>query len=419
LLHCRSKSIECGAGRRDDIFDISHLESPPVELEKLVEDVVEMVDGDIGGGNEAPKGSRLWIGLPFERYVIPIEDVAITTFAQWRVLIVDDIAMNQGILRIPRAPRCWGAGESDNGPAVLVELAAGSARREDYDLVPLDCISRIMPGGCGARPAASSAAPLSGDDNGARRPILIVEDDKMSEVLARRLLEGEGHTVAVAENGQEALDIVARDEFALILMDLHMPVMDGIEATRHIRALDGAKARVPIIAMTADAMEDARERFLAAGINDYIGKPIDPELFRTVVARWLAQASPAPSRTSETDDDPFFAALRDEYRARLLGDAARLEELWSAFAATADHSRRGVLAGEMMRLTHGLSGSAASFGFAAIGTAARPLDVDIAATIADRTAFSPAAGTGAEWAAPIARLVALCRAAAARRSDAD
>jgi len=226
--------------------------------------------------------------------------------------------------------------------------------------------------------------------------------------------------VTVAENGQEALDAVVGGEFALILMDAHMPVMDGIEATRHIRALDGAKARLPIIAMTADAMEGARERFLAAGMDDYIGKPINPELFRAVVGRWLAPVPAAPSAAEETpDDDPIFAALRDEYRARLLDDAARLEELWGEFAAASEHVRRGLLAAEMMRLTHGLSGSAASFGFAAIGTAARPLDADITAAIEDPNGFSVTAETGADWAAPLARLVALCRSVAVRRMDAD
>jgi signal transduction histidine kinase/CheY-like chemotaxis protein/CHASE3 domain sensor protein len=441
--------------------------------------LVELMGGTIGVDSEVAKGSRFWVSLTLERDTTPLADVPIAAFAQWRVLIVDDVEMNRRILRDRLAPLCRRVGEVDGGRAALAELAAASARGEGYDLmlldlmmpgtsgaevvgllrqlprhrqpkvillssidppgfgapagvldvdailckpirhrVLLDCIARIMPGGRGAKPVPPPTGHLPGVDGG--RAILIVEDNKINQLVARRLLEREGHTVTVAENGREALDAVMGGEFALVLMDAHMPVMDGIEATRHIRALDGAKARLPIVAMTADAMDGARERFLAAGMDDYIGKPINPELFRAVVGRWLAPVPAAPSPDGETpDDDPIFAALRDEYRARLLDDAARIEELWGEFAATSEHVRRGLLAAEMMRLTHGLAGSAASFGFAAIGTAARPLDADITAAIEDPNGFSVTAETGADWAAPLARLVALCRSVAVRRMDAD
>ena len=111
------------------------------------------------------------------------------------------------------------------------------------------------------------------------------------------------------------------------------------------------------------------------------------------------------------DDDAIFAALRDEYRGRLLDDATRLEKLWSEFDAPAEVERRALLAAQMMRLTHGLSGSAASFGFPAIGAAARPLDAEMTAAIKDSTEF---AASSAAWREPIAHLIALCRATAAR-----
>ena len=440
--------------------------------------LVELMGGAIGVDSEVGRGSRFWIDLPLERDAAPAEDAAIAAFAQWRVLIVDDVEMNRRILRTRLAPLCRHVAEIDNGRAALVELAAAWARGEGYDLVLLDhmmpgmsgeelaglirqfprhhqpkliLLSSIDPAGLGRRPGASdvdavlckpvryrvlldcigrvlsgaraaplepeSAPPTAGTKAGGR-PILIVEDNKINQLVARRLLEREGHRAVVAENGQEGLDAVASGNFALILMDAHMPVMDGIEATRRIRAMGNAKAQVPIIAMTADAMEGSRERFLAAGMDDYIGKPINPEFFRAVVRRWLAHASIRQSGAVETqDEDPIFAALRDEYRGRLLDDAARLEELWREFAATSEGERRGLLAAEMMRLTHGLSGSAASFGFAAIGTAARPLDADITAAIEAPGPFSPAAGI--IWAEPVGRLVALCRSVAARRGRAQ
>lgn len=110
-----------------------------------------------------------------------------------------------------------------------------------------------------------------------------------------------------------------------------------------------------------------------------------------------------------SDDHPIVAALRERYRARLLEQAVQLEDLWREFAATTEHERRSLLVAGMRRLIHDLTGSAETFGFAAIGVAAHPLDIAIIMAIKDQKSFSAAAGTGVEWAEPIARLVALCR----------
>ncbi|MFZ2309510.1 MAG: response regulator [Rhodoferax sp.] len=103
--------------------------------------------------------------------------------------------------------------------------------------------------------------------------VLLVEDHAINQKLAITLLERWGHHVEVAGNGQIALDMLARQQFDVILMDMQMPVMDGLEATRRIRASETVR-RTPIIAMTANAMEADRERCLAAGMDDYISKPI-------------------------------------------------------------------------------------------------------------------------------------------------
>ncbi len=104
--------------------------------------------------------------------------------------------------------------------------------------------------------------------------LLLVEDNAINQKLAIALLERWGHRVTVAENGQVALDWVSKHTFDVILMDMMMPVMDGLEATRHIRAKETAGSRIPIVAMTANAMESDRERCLEAGMDDYISKPI-------------------------------------------------------------------------------------------------------------------------------------------------
>jgi CheY-like chemotaxis protein/HPt (histidine-containing phosphotransfer) domain-containing protein len=108
--------------------------------------------------------------------------------------------------------------------------------------------------------------------------ILLVEDNPINRKITRQLLDRFGHTVSMAENGQQAVDAIENDPLPdIILMDRHMPVMDGIEATRRIRALDGHRKAVPIIALTGTASDKEISICLEAGMNDFIAKPIDPE----------------------------------------------------------------------------------------------------------------------------------------------
>jgi len=116
------------------------------------------------------------------------------------------------------------------------------------------------------------AAPLLREDGPLR--VLLVEDNTINQKLALALLERWGHQVTLAENGQVAVEQMGIQPFDVVLMDMMMPVMDGLEATQRIRAMHSSAATVPIIAMTANAMESDRERCLKAGMNDYISKPI-------------------------------------------------------------------------------------------------------------------------------------------------
>lgn len=106
--------------------------------------------------------------------------------------------------------------------------------------------------------------------------MLIAEDDDISQVTAKTLLAKQGYHVTVVDNGAQVLDMLQNDQFDLVLMDVQMPVMDGVEATRAIR--DGKAGRlnveVPIVAMTAYAMSGDRETFMEAGMNGYVSKPI-------------------------------------------------------------------------------------------------------------------------------------------------
>jgi PAS domain S-box-containing protein len=120
--------------------------------------------------------------------------------------------------------------------------------------------------------------------------ILVVEDNRTNQKVAQKMLEGLGYTADLQGNGQLGVDAHAAAPYDLILMDCQMPVMDGYEASRAIRALKGEGGTVPIIALTANALEGDRERCLAAGMNDYLTKPLKRERLRTALEQWLPVA---------------------------------------------------------------------------------------------------------------------------------
>jgi len=116
--------------------------------------------------------------------------------------------------------------------------------------------------------------------------VLLAEDNRINQMLAKRLLERWGHEVVLAETGRQAVTAHAQQKFDVILMDVQMPEMNGFEATAAIRAVEGTSSDgTPIVAMTAHAMKGDRERCLAAGMNDYVSKPIDPAILFAVIDR--------------------------------------------------------------------------------------------------------------------------------------
>jgi CheY-like chemotaxis protein len=143
--------------------------------------------------------------------------------------------------------------------------------------------------------------------NGSRRKlrILLAEDNAINVKLAVRLLEKHGHAVTVANDGVEAVAAVKEGEFDVVLMDVQMPNMSGLEAAAAIRILErGTGKHIPIVAMTAHAMKGDDTRCLEAGMDGYISKPIQPDHMMDVIA----QVTAAPDETAERAPSPHIPA---------------------------------------------------------------------------------------------------------------
>jgi len=131
--------------------------------------------------------------------------------------------------------------------------------------------------------------------------LLFVEDNETIRFLYNRLLSKRVKDFYIAEDGQKALDMAIANDYKLILMDMHMPVMDGIEATLKIRQLPRGR-HIPIIAMTANAFTEDKERCMEAGMNDFVTKPVSPPILYEKIARLLQKSSNGWCGAKATDD---------------------------------------------------------------------------------------------------------------------
>lgn len=163
---------------------------------------------------------------------------------------------------------------------------------------------------------------------GAARRVLVAEDDRAGQMVAAPLLRQAGFRVSMVGNGAEAVEAARRGSCDLILMDVRMPLMDGLEATRRIRALASAAARIPVVAMTAARItQSERGQCQAAGMNDWIAKPLDAAALGRVLDRWLPAGEPAGARTGGQPDQP---ACPPAAPAAPLFDATVLDGLLTA-----------------------------------------------------------------------------------------
>jgi two-component system, sensor histidine kinase and response regulator len=233
-----------------------------------------------------------------------------------------------------------------------------------------------------------------------RARVLVVEDNNVNQLVALGQLQRLGHECVIATGGRAALELIRTEPFDLVLMDCQMPDMDGYEATRHIRQMDGAAARVPVIAITAHALPGEREKCLAAGMNDYLAKPVSIEQLGAVIRLWASKTSTshsiAPDMPMEGDETHVLDRERvSSFMAISRTQTGFLEGLVKTFRqdvpSRLDALRAAAASGDSQDLAlaaHALKSSSGSVGAKRMYAAASALEL---AALGGRIEFASAA----------------------------
>ena len=212
-----------------------------------------------------------------------------------------------------------------------------------------------VPGSTQVAPAAS-VDTVSGSPR--RLRVLLAEDSVVNQRLTRAVLEQRGHELVVADNGQEAVDAFVASPFDLVLMDVQMPVMDGFEATARIRAQETARARTPVIALTARAMKGDAQMCFDAGMDDYVSKPFKPRELLEVVARHFPTVAVDVEPRGESGVDMISREAVLEYVAGdldLLGELVDfMKESYPGILAAVEEALSARDAGELEKQAHAL-----------------------------------------------------------------
>ena len=388
--------------------------------------LVELMGGSIGFDSTPGQGSRFWFTVPLER--LPGTAPAPPVLAGRRILLVEACPMNRATLRLQIAS--WGAevveaaDEAEARDAALakptdaalvdataglgdamLESLAGALRQAGVPRIVL--LVPVGPAGARARPwvdttlvkparQARLLAALDGRETPAEpavtaalpaphangRRLLLVEDSPTNQMVATAFLKTAGYRVDVAGNGLEGVEAVRTVPYDLVLMDIAMPEMDGLTATRAIRALQPPAGSRPIIAMTADTMEGDRERCLAAGMNDHVGKPVDRTRLLETVARWLPPEPAAPGCGTDEVQGLTANALDVEVLEQLahdLGPELLTDVLHQFVTETLERAARIAGAEDdakpLAQEAHTLKSTAGTFGAQRLSAAALELEL--------------------------------------------
>jgi PAS domain S-box-containing protein len=397
--------------------------------------LVELMGGALWAESQEGKGSTFHIDLPAHAAAVPTrspEGDALPHLAGKRILIVDDNAMNREI--VARHARSWGIEPvAIEGPA---EALARIEQGEEFDVAVLDMMMPEMDGlalareirrhrderelplvlltSLGRLPKGESAGefavqlakpirasqlynallkalaepgqesaggdPITGEAKRATSSlqILLAEDNAVNQKLALRLLDQLGYRAEVVWNGREVIDALERQRYDVVLMDVQMPELDGLDASRRICERWPAGSRPRIIAMTANAMPEDREACLAAGMDDYVAKPIRPN----ELADALSRVRPR-SETVETSDDGAGISLEAgavESLKELGGDAFLAEVIDTFLAdaptllATLRHALGKEDLDELRRAAHTLKSNGATLGAGGFSELCRELE---------------------------------------------
>ncbi|HWE55076.1 MAG TPA: response regulator [Acidimicrobiales bacterium] len=385
--------------------------------------LVDLMSGRIGVDSTEGEGSTFWfeVSLRVADIVEPSE-VRSSELPGRRALIVDDNATNRMIVH--RQLSSWGVEtvEAIDGFTAIEEAGRAAGEGRPFDLGILDM---NMPGMDGIELAARlksdpATAPItlfllssSGErlshaeshlrgfattltkpvrsselyecliSNLAATPvaevrsynpprrtegnaamILLVEDNRMNQLVATKVLEKLGHRFDIANDGEEAVAAVAAKPYDLVLMDCEMPHMDGFEATGIIRRSESPDRHLPIIAMTAAAMEGDRDRCLAAGMDDYLTKPIRIDILAETIARWLpAVVAPVGQPLDQSQIDALLDL--DDGAGEVLAEIVReFVAMVEPMSADLGQAVRSGDAPGLMRVAHTLKGAASNIGAA-------------------------------------------------------
>jgi two-component system, sensor histidine kinase and response regulator len=302
-------------------------------------------------------------------------------FLDWRMPGMDGVETAQRIrlLDLATPPHCVMVTAHGHEELMQAAMASGvtTVLLKPVSASPLfDTLVKVL-GGQAYPPAEAALPTVNGradlaELRGAR--ILLVEDNELNQEVAKAMLESLGLIVDVAENGAVALGKVQEVSYDLVFMDMQMPVMDGLAATRAIRRLPGTGV-VPIVAMTANVLQQDRERCFEAGMNDYLGKPIEPVLLTAALKRWVKPRDITPGPAGVRADEVAGLALDvegldvDGALRRVAGNAPFLLSLLRRFVDGNRHAvadiAQSLEAGDRAgaeRRAHTLKGVAATLG---------------------------------------------------------